>query len=124
MWLYATKEFTRFARRNRIDDDALCDAAKRAGRGLVDADLRAGLIKQRVPCKGQGRRGGFRVLAAFRPGHRCVLLYGFPKNERDDVEDDELGRWHEVATAYLQSGPYELEELIRADELREVLCDE
>ena len=53
-----------------------------------------------------------------------MFLYGYPKNERDNIEDDELARWHEVATAYLQSGPHELAELIRADELREVLCDE
>jgi hypothetical protein len=91
--------------------------------GLIDADLRAGLIKQRIPRKGQGRRGGFRTLAAFRSGHRCVFLYGFPKNERDNIRDDELARWHEVATAYLQSGPHELEALTKADELREVLCN-
>ena len=93
--------------RPQIDDDALCDAAKRAGRGLVDADLRAGLSAACPQRPRPSRR--LQSFAAFRPGHRCVLLYGFPKNERDDVEDDELGRWHEVATAYLQSGPYELE---------------
>ena len=122
MRVYATREFSRFARREGIEDHALCEAAERACRGLVDADLRAGLIKQRVPRKGRGRRGGFRALAAFRQGHRCVLLYGFPKNERDNIADDELAHWRKVATAYLQMRPDKLEELIEAQEVREVDC--
>jgi hypothetical protein len=122
--VYVTKEFGRFARREGVDDRRLCEAVERAGRGLVDADLRAGLVKQRVPRKGQGRSGGYRVLAAYRPGHRCVFLYGFPKNERNNIEDDELAQWHKVATAYLQMSAEKLEELIRADEVREVPCDD
>lgn len=113
MPVYATREFARFARREGIDDQALYDVADRAERGLIDADLRAGLIKQRVARKGQGRRG-----------HRCVFLYGFPKSERENIEDDELAHWHAVTTAYLQLSPDKLEELIVADELREVLCDD
>jgi hypothetical protein len=119
--IYVTKEFARFARREGIDDRRLRDAVDRAERGLIDADLRAGLIKQRVARKGQGRRGGFRVLAAFRRGQRCVFLYGFPKSERENIEDDELGHWHTVASAYLSMGPDRLEELIVTDELREVM---
>jgi hypothetical protein len=122
--VYATSEFTRPARRLGVDDDKLCEAAERAERGLIDADLRAGLIKQRVARKGQGRRGGFRVLAAFRRGHRCVFLYPFAKNERDNIEDDELAHWHTVARAYLQLGHDQLEEQLAADELREVPCDD
>ena len=86
--VYATKEFTRDARRQGIGDDMLCKAADRAERGLIDADYRAGLVKQRV-----GRRGAFRVLAAFRAGHRCVFLYSFSKSERENIDDDELAHW-------------------------------
>lgn len=121
MPVYATKEFGRFARREGISDETLCDAAERAERGLIDADLRSGLIKQRVPRKGQGRRGGYRTLVAFRAGHRCVFLYGFPKNERANIDDDELAHWRKVATAFLTMSPDTLEQMIEADELREVL---
>lgn len=120
MSVFATKEFSRIARRLGIDDKGLSDAASRAERGLIDADLRAGLIKQRVARKSQGRRGGFRVLAAFRQGHRCVFLYGFPKSERENIEEDELAHWRTVATAFLQMTDDQLEELIVSDELREV----
>jgi hypothetical protein len=122
--VYSTKEFMRFARRADIDDRELCAAARRAGRGLIDADLRAGLIKQRIPLKGQGRSGGFRTLAAFRQNHRCVFLYGFPKNERDNISDRELAHWRKVSAAYLQMTRENLAELADVDEMREVICED
>ena len=124
MLVHATKEFTRFARRADIDDRELCAAARRAGRGLIDADLGAGLIKQRIPRKGQGRSGGFRTLAAFRQNHRCVFLYGFPKNERDNISDRELAHWRKVSAAFLQMTREKLAELADVDEVREVICED
>jgi hypothetical protein len=64
--------------------------AERAERGLVDADLGFGLIKQRVARQGQGRRGGYRTLMAFTVGHQTVFLYGFAKSERNNIGADEL----------------------------------
>jgi hypothetical protein len=60
--VFKTKEFARFARREDVDDERLCEAVDRAERGLVDADLGGGIIKQRIARKGQGRRGGYRTL--------------------------------------------------------------
>jgi hypothetical protein len=120
----ATREFTRLSTKFRIDDERLCDAADRAARGLIDADLRAGLVKQRIARPGQGRSGGWRALAAIRSGHRCVLLYVFAKNERDNIEGDELEHWHKVAKAYLEMSAPRIENQIEHDELREVMCDE
>ena len=58
MRLFETKWFVRYARRERIDDHSLRDAVQRAERGLVDADLGGGIIKQRVARSGEGRSGG------------------------------------------------------------------
>lgn len=49
-------------------DSALIEAILRAERGLVDADLGGGVIKQRVASTGQGRSGGYRTLILFRQG--------------------------------------------------------
>jgi hypothetical protein len=122
--VFVTREFARLARKQGIDDGKLCDAVNRAARGLVNADLRAGLIKQRIARHGKGKSGGWRALAAFRPRHRCVFLYVFAKNERDNIKDDELAYWHKTATAYLQMPADRVEDQIVNDELREVMCDE
>jgi hypothetical protein len=113
----------RFARRADIDDRELCAAARRAGRGLIDADLGAGLIKQRLPRKGQGRSGGFRTLAAFRQNHRCVFLYGFPRTS-GTTSAIALAHWRKVSAAFLQMTREKLAELADVDEVREVICED
>src|SRR5882724_6416411 len=80
----------RFARRERISDDALRDAIKRAGRGLIDADLGSGVIKQRVARVGEGRSGGFRTLIAFKAAKRSVFMLGFAKSDQDNIDDRDL----------------------------------
>jgi hypothetical protein len=120
--VYTTKEFQRFARKERITDARLCEAVERAGKGLIDADLSGGLIKQRIARPGQGRSGGYRTLMAFRAKERTVFVYGFPKNERDNINADELEYWQGVARAYLQMIDAQLAMLIEQDELKEVNC--
>jgi hypothetical protein len=88
--VFKTRSFMRFARRERIFDDALRDAIKRAGRGLVDADLGGGVIKQRVARVGEGRSGGFRTLIAFKTVERSVFMLGFAKSDQDNIDDREL----------------------------------
>jgi hypothetical protein len=60
--LLLNKPFQRFARKEGISEADLCDAVARAKRGLVDADLGGGVIKQRIARPGQGRSGGFRSI--------------------------------------------------------------
>jgi hypothetical protein len=122
--VFKTKEFIRFARGEGITDARLCEAADRAERGLVDADLGGGLIKQRVARPGQGRRGGYRILMAFRARHRTVFVYGFAKNERDNIGPDELEFWQRVATAFLRMDDARLKQMIEQQELKEVSCNE
>jgi hypothetical protein len=77
-------------RKEGVTDDGLCDAVARAERGLIDANLGSGVIKQRVPRPGQGRSGGFRTLIAFKAAERSVFLFGFAKNDQDNIDADEL----------------------------------
>jgi hypothetical protein len=69
-------------RRERIADTALLEAMRMAERGLVDADLGGGLIKQRIARPGQGKSGGFRTLIAYRRGERAVFQFGFVVPQR------------------------------------------
>jgi len=73
--IFKTKEFARLIRKTDIDDKALSDAVDRAAKGLVDAELGSGLIKQRIARKGQGRSGGYRsVLCGWGPRLFPLLL--------------------------------------------------
>ena len=119
MRIFKTRLFVRFARRLRIKDSSLCEAIARAERGLVDADLGGGIIKQRVARTGQGRSGGYRMVIAYRSGDRAVFLYGFAKNERDNITNDELETLREIGAAWLDAKIEHLEKVIKEGVLQE-----
>ena len=120
MRVFKVRSVARFARRERIGDGDLIEAIQRAERGIVDADLGGGLIKQRVARSGQGRSGGFRVLVAFRIGDRAVFLYGFAKNERDNIDPDELEELREVAKDWLRADEERIDRALADGTLQEV----
>ena len=124
MRLYKLKAFARFQRRERIADKALGKAVRSAEDGLVDADLGGGLIKQRVARPGQGKSSGFRTIVAYRRGDRAVFLFGFAKNERANLNADELAYWQQVGRAYLALDEDAMEAAITTDELTEVHYDD
>src|SRR5262249_38975342 len=101
MQILRLKAFSRFQRRERIADNALVIAVRDSESGLVDADLHGGLIKQRVARPGQGKSGGYRTIIAYRRGDRAVFLYGFAKNEKANLDDDELAYWRRIGRSYL-----------------------
>jgi DNA-binding transcriptional regulator YiaG len=101
--VFATKPMARFIRREKISSSSLIEAIHRAEAGLIDADLGGGLIKQRVARPGQGRSGGYRTIIAFRRSGRAVFLYGFAKNERDNITSDELAELRKVGNNWLMA---------------------
>jgi|SRR5712671_4326998 hypothetical protein len=124
MRVYKIKGFARFQRRERIADKALVEAIQAAERGLVDADLGGGLIKQRIARPGQGKSGGFRTLTAYRRSERAVFLFGFAKNERDNIDDDELETLRERGQVFLALSTGQLARLLAEGDLTEVEYDE
>jgi len=119
-----TKGMIRFARRERISDSRLLEAIQRIELGLIDADLGGGLIKQRVAREGQGRSGGYRVIIGYRVAHRAVLLFGFAKNERENIEPAELATLREAGSAWLSAMPKQIAKAIEDGVLQEIRSDE
>lgn len=123
MQIYKTRIFARFLRKENIGDADLVEATRRANRGLIDADLGGGLIKQRVARPGQGRSGGYRTILLFRSGHLAVFLAGFAKNERANIADDDLEDLKTIARQWLMD-PKTIEKDLAAGILNEVLHDD
>jgi len=122
--IFKTRWLVRYARRERLADESLKEAIARAARGLVDADLGGGLIKQRVARAGQGRSGGYRMVIAYRAGERAVFLYGFAKHERDNIGPDELLTLREIGAGWLAADTEELARALWEEVLQEVDHDE
>lgn len=120
MRIFKTKWFCRYAKGERITDSMLCEAIERAERGLIDADLGGYVIKQRIGKEGRGRSKGYRVLIAFVTQKRAVFMYGFAKNDRANVDDDELQSLKEMASAWIGAENKIIEQSLSNGTLKEV----
>lgn len=103
-----------------LTDEALCKAVVEMGQGLVDADLGGHVVKKRVALPGQGKRGGARTIVATKLAERWFFLYGFGKNERANIDQDELKVLREMAKELLAFDDRQLATALMAGEIVEV----
>jgi hypothetical protein len=76
-------------------------------------------VRDKARDLGQGKRGGFRLLAAFG-ANRTVFLFGFAKNERENIEDAELTTLREIAATFLNASTEGIAQALRDGILVEV----
>ena len=110
-------------RKSGLTDKALSDAVDEMARGLVDADLGGHVVKKRVALPGKGKSGGARTIVATKLADRWFFLFGFSKNERANIDKDELKALQEVAQELLGFDDQQLEAALAAGELVEVFND-
>lgn len=80
--IYKNRWFAKFASREGISDAPLVAAIDQANRGLIDADLGGGLIKQRAARESGGKSGGYRTLVFFRHEERAIFVLASPRATR------------------------------------------
>ena len=100
------------------------EAVRRAEKGLVDADLGGGVIKQRIARPGQGKSGGYRTIIFFRRGERAVFVYAFAKNDRANIDKDEKSQFKEAAGHVLRLTEMQIEELLQNGDFVEVRLEQ
>lgn len=123
MRVFKTKVFARFARKERISDTTLL-ATIRAAEVRPDVDLGIGVIKQRVARPNQGKSGGYRTIVLYRRGDRSFFVYGFPKNSLGNINDAQMAAFKKLAPIFLDASEDEIQRLLQAGELSEVVADE
>lgn len=101
MRIFRNKSFTRFARRENLNDETLRKTIDNAERGLIDAKLGGGVIKQRVARPGKGKSGGFRTIILYKAHALAFFVHGFSKKDRDNIGDDELAALKLLASQML-----------------------
>ena len=122
--IYKLRGFARFQRKERISDASLRKAIDGVEAALIHADLGGGLVKQRLARPGQGKSGGYRTVIAIKRGDRAVFLYGFAKNERSNIDADELEEFRQLARGFLGLTAQQIAALITDNELMEVTYDD
>lgn len=118
--VFRTWTFTRWMHRARLSDAALHEAVSEMEQGLIDADLGEHVVKKRVRLPGRGKRGGARTIVATKLESRWFFLYGFGKNERANIDKDELKLFQEVAKELLEFDDRQISVALSAGEITEV----
>jgi len=123
MSVYTTRWFERWAGKQGLSSQALCAAVREMTAGLYEADLGGGLLKKRIARPGQGKSGGFRTLVATNQGNRWFFVFGFPKNQRSNIDKDEEAALKKLAAHLLSLTPQALGKAQDAGELKEIDCN-
>ena len=118
--VFKTRHFSRWMRKTELTDEALCSAVTEMAQGLIDADLGGGVIKKRVGLAGRGKRGGVRTLVATNRGGRWFFVFGFEKNDRANIADDELEALKDIAAQLLARTGKQLDDAVRDGALQEI----
>ena len=70
------------------------------------------------------KSGSYRTLIAFRSGERAVFLYGFGKNERDNIDEKEKKALKLLAGQFLGYENAALKTAMQKGVLIKVTCDD
>ncbi len=111
--VFKTAWFTKAAAKALIGDDELCRAIRQVMMGQAD-DLGGGVWKKRLS------RNQYRSLILARGGGYWVYEYLFAKQDRDNIDDDELRRFRILAKSYEALTTQQLNGLIQKNVWMEI----
>ena len=90
---FKTAWFAKAARKAHITDEELCAAIAQIVRGQAD-DLGGGVYKKRL------RKNQYRSIILAKAGTFWIYEYLFAKQDRANIDDDELVEFRKLAKAY------------------------
>lgn len=117
-------EFDDWADDYDVTDAMLCTAAREIEAGLIDARLGGFLLKKRVAAPGRGKRGSYRTIVGYRQADRLIFIYGFAKNETDNITRKEKEALRKLCDIYMRADDKTLAEMIEKRQILEVQCHE
>ena len=116
----STKWFKKWTKKSKIDDLDLLDTVDNLIKGLSTADLGSNLFKIRVKREHSGKSSGFRTIVVYKEGEKAIFLYGFGKNERDNISKTELLYFKKLGSDLLTLNDKQIKQLIKTKSLFEI----
>ena len=115
--IFKTAWFTRAARKARISDNDLARAIEQVERRQVD-DLGGGVFKKRL------NDNRHRSIIIARHDEYWVFVYLFAKQDRANIEADELEAFRRLAALYRRKTDVEIQTELGSGALQEVRRDD
>ena len=115
-----TKHFARWARKADVSDSLLKEAIHEFERGLYEANLGHHLFKKRISLHGRGKSGGARTMLFYQEGKKLIFIFGFAKNTKDDLSDDDKKLLRKFSESFLFFSTKDIDKNIKTGELIEI----
>lgn len=109
--------FSKAAWKARIKDDELCSAIRQVMLGQAD-DLGGGVFKKRL------NKNMHRSIILAKGGQHWVYEYLFAKKDRDNIEDDELAAFRQLAKSYEKLTDQQVAQLVKNGHFTEICHDD
>ena len=110
---FKTKWFAKAARKALIGDEELCAAIEQVRKGQAD-DLGGGVYKKRLDKNRQ------RSIIVAKSGSWWIYEYLFAKQDRPNIDQDELIEFRRIADGYAGLNPDQFAELLDDKHLVEI----
>lgn len=114
--VFKTVWFAKAARKARISDRDLSKAIQQVALGQAD-DLGGGVFKKRL------NENRHRSIVLAKAGEFWVFTYLFAKQDRANIDDDELEAFRKLAEIYRRKTSNDLEAELKAGALLEISHD-
>ncbi len=115
MKIYKTRWFKNWAINEYISDQSLLNTIQEMIKGLKGASLGGNLYKKRIASEKSGKRGGKRLIIAFIEHNKAFFVYGFSKNELENINKIQKKSLKEVSKRLLSYTDKEIQQAIKED---------
>ncbi len=121
MRIFKTKIFHQWTKKVGLRNITLKQAIDEMLSGKYEASLGGHLYKKRVAIGSKGKRGGLRTIIAFKKENNVFFVYGFAKNTRTNIKENESKALKALSKIYFSYNENQLKEAVKVKELIEVL---
>jgi len=112
MDILSIKWFKKWSKKASLENQDLLDAVKNLEDGLSTANLGNHLFKVRAKREHGGKSSGFRTIVVYRENDKAVFLYGFGKNEKQNISKSELQYFKKLGNDLLALDKDQLKQFI------------
>ncbi|HEY2470943.1 MAG TPA: type II toxin-antitoxin system RelE/ParE family toxin [Terracidiphilus sp.] len=113
MRTFKTAWFAKAARKAHIPDEELCSAIRQVMLGQAE-ELGGGVFKKRL------MKNQYRSVIIARVGQFWVYEYLFAKQDRANIDDDELADFRKLVKAYAGLTTHQVNQLLRDQDWMEI----
>ena len=118
--IFKTRYFSNWQEKTELTDALLLSAVEEMERGLIDADLGGGVFKKRIALPNRGKSGSVRTLIATNKNDRWFFMFGFEKNQRENIDANELKTFKSIANDLLKLTDDVLNNFVTIQKIKEI----